>query len=84
MRELAVARNVGFALLLCESPRELALSRLEKRRVEGKDVSDGRVELYDLQSDSFERPGEDEHALTVDTSLQPANAANTVLGRLTM
>jgi aminoglycoside phosphotransferase family enzyme/predicted kinase len=82
MRKLAERCNVRFALLLCEIPRELALSRLEMRRVEGKDVSDGRVELYDLQSDSFEKPREDEHALTVDTSLQPANAANIVLGRL--
>jgi predicted kinase len=82
MRKLAAKCNVRFSLLLCESPRELALSRLEKRRLEGKDVSDGRVELYDLQSESFELPLPDEHALIVDTSLNPAYAANTVLGRL--
>jgi hypothetical protein len=82
MRKLAAECNAGFALLVCEIPRELALSRLEKRRVEGKDVSDGRAELYDIQADSFEQPREDEHALIVDTSLNPAYAANTVLGRL--
>jgi uncharacterized protein len=82
MSRLAGEYSVPFAILHCWCPREIALSRLERRQQEGLDVSDGRVSLYDKQAAAFEPPQQDEIVLEVDTLLHPAYAANTVLGRL--
>ncbi len=60
-----VGVNAVVVHLQCD--RALALERLDRRRAEGTDPSDGRRELYDRQAATFEAPGEE--TIQVDTAL---------------
>lgn len=53
--------------------------RLEARNAEGKDISDGRLELLDAQRRSFEVP---ENALQLDAALDVQQAVSQTLARL--
>ena len=53
--------------------------RLEARNAEGKDISDGRLELLDAQRRSFEAP---ENALQLDAALDVQQAVSQTLAQL--
>jgi uncharacterized protein len=82
MQELASELKITFTILNCVCPRDIALERLRSRHEEGKDASDGRVELYDIQKEHFQTPSQDEPVIEVDTSGAVEYAANIILGKL--
>jgi uncharacterized protein len=82
MQSLASELNIPLTVIHCVCPRDTALERLSARTREGKDVSDGRVELYDIQKEHFQAPSQDEPAIEIDTSVAPEYAANIILGKL--
>lgn len=82
MKELAAESGVPFAILLCECPRDVTLTRLDGRTERHEDVSDGRAELYDLQAARFETPGHGEPVIQVSTCNPAEYAANAALGVL--
>jgi len=54
--------------VLCECPRDVALSRIQQRASTARNDSEARVELYDQQAMSAEPLGFDERAITVDST----------------
>lgn len=51
---LAAKHGVAVALIHCQSPEALVRERLLKRAAEGRDLSDGRWEIYVAQRSAFE------------------------------
>jgi predicted kinase len=82
MQQLAIECNVPFAVLYCTIPRTVTLQRLQNRTEQGRDASDGRVELYDRQAAGFHYPTEDEPVIGIDTSGPVDLACNNALARL--
>ncbi len=82
MQQLAAGCSVPFAVLYCQCSRETALMRLYGRMQEGTDVSDGRVELYDIQRIHFETPTDNEPVIEIKTSGRVDYTVNRLLGRM--
>jgi predicted kinase len=59
VRELARNSGAEAVFVLCECPRELVRERLSRRAAEAS-ISDGRLEILELQEQDFEPPGADE------------------------
>jgi predicted kinase len=83
-REIIVAlarkQNVPVFLVQCSVSAGLTKSRLQKRAAEGKDVSDGRWEIYVQQRRAYE-PVEELPAgdiLELNTNASPAELARLV------
>ena len=57
-RNLAESLNTGFKCLVVTCPEEVVIERLRNRMMDGKDVSDGREEIYFAQKRSYEPPDE--------------------------
>lgn len=78
---LALAAQLGvpapIAHLRCDDAT--LRQRLEARNAEGKDISDGRLELLDAQRRSFEAP---ENALQLDAALDVQQAVSQTLAQL--
>jgi predicted kinase len=82
MQDLAAELGVPFGVLHLVCPRDIALERLRCRALEGRDASDGRVEIYDLQKAHFQAPSANEPVVEADTSGSVDYIANSALGRL--
>ena len=66
-RRLALRLGADFFLIETRCPEPLIRERLERRRLDPKEVSDGRWELFPQQLIEFERPGPGE-SIAVDSS----------------
>jgi len=68
VRELARKKEARTALVFCYCPPEVVRERLLKRAGDSRAVSDGRLELLDLQREDFEPLTEaDQPFLQIDT-----------------
>ncbi len=67
-RAAAEKLGVPFFVLVTDCDEETVLARLDRRRGEGSDASDGRRDLFSLQAADFEPPAENKDSLRVDTS----------------
>ncbi len=67
--DLAAKHKVPVAMIHCRSTEKLIQKRLAKRAAEGRDLSDGRWEIYLLQKAAFDpiEEGHPEICLSVDT-----------------
>jgi predicted kinase len=66
--ELAREKEARTAFVFCSCPQEVARERLQKRADNGSAISDGRLELLDLQTEDFEPLTEaDQPLLRLDT-----------------
>jgi hypothetical protein len=72
-RFLASARQAGYPvwLVVVECDRDTALQRLDRRRAEEQDASDGRSALYDRQAAAFEPVTAGPHVLRIDSTRTP-------------
>ncbi len=70
LKEVARASGARLILTNCICPDDTAISRMEKRLESGKDVSDGRKEIYLSQKRGFEPPTNEEAdvLINLDTS----------------
>jgi aminoglycoside phosphotransferase family enzyme/predicted kinase len=68
--ELARRHNVPLVLIHCQSSEDLVRERLKRRAEEGRDLSDGRWEIYVKQKEAFEPVGEvsPENCRALDTA----------------
>jgi uncharacterized protein len=66
-RRLALGLGAGFHLLETDCPEGLIKERLERRRLDPAEVSDGRWELFPRQLAEFEKPSPGE-SIVVDSS----------------
>jgi|UniRef100_A0A7C3Z066 hypothetical protein len=68
VRELARDQAAAAVFVYCQCPREVVRARLLKRQENRRAISDGRLELLDLQAEDFEPPSEaDQPLLRLDT-----------------
>lgn len=82
VRELARELGAEAVFVLCECPRETVRERLS-RRAAGASISDGRLEILELQEQDFEPPGADEKPwFRLDTGQEVAEALAQVEGFL--
>jgi aminoglycoside phosphotransferase family enzyme/predicted kinase len=83
-RFAAAAQRVGagFRVLLCDAPEDVLRERVVARARDQRDPSEATVEVLELQLDRFDRPGDDEPVVTVDTSAPLDDAALNDLVRL--
>ena len=83
---LRLARKLGVSILfvLCEAPEEVVRERLERRRRQAEEPSDGRWEIYLAQKSRFEPPEEipAENLLRLETTASPAKLVERVKARL--
>jgi hypothetical protein len=72
-RFLASARQAGHPvwLVVVECDRDTTLQRLDRRRAEEQDASDGRGALYDRQAAAFEPVTEGPHVLRIASTQTP-------------
>jgi len=64
---MATTHAARFAVVSCEASQDVIRDRLERRWASGTSLSDGRWEVYLAQRDAYDRPGEDEQVIRVDT-----------------
>lgn len=82
VRELARELGAEAVFVLCECPRETVRERLS-RRAAGTSISDGRLEILELQVQDFEPPRADEGPwFRLDTGKEVAEALAQVEGFL--
>lgn len=76
--------SAGFYLLECTCPEEIIKARLEKRKLNHAEVSDGRWEIYLAQKADFEQISEipEEHHMVIDTSLDREAYLDKLIRRL--
>jgi predicted kinase len=68
VRELAREKEARTAFVFCHCPKEVVRQRLLKRAANSRTISDGRLELLDLQMEDFEPLTEvDQPLLRLDT-----------------
>ena len=83
VRELAREKEARVAFIYCFCPKELVRERLMKRRADRQAISDGRLELLDLQVEDFEPlTGADQPLLRLDTGQELAKLLQEVNGFL--
>jgi aminoglycoside phosphotransferase family enzyme/predicted kinase len=60
-----IARQLGvpFGILYCQAPRDELVRRLDRRKVEGRDISDATIAVLDSQLARFEAPSAEEGLL---------------------
>ncbi len=66
-RQAGMQAAIPVIFVLTECDRQTALIRLDARQAAGKDLSDGRRELFDLQLAAFEPFSQQENAFVIDT-----------------
>ncbi len=81
-RDLALRADVPCLLLFMECDRQTALNRLRRRRNLAADASDGRPELFDRQTETFESPEDETGVIKVDTSRDVDYNANLILAEI--
>ena len=83
-RAYDLGRQHGAVVLhvLCQCPRETALSRIQGRAQAGGSDSEARAELYDLQADEFEPLMAGNPVVYVDTSGPLPQQMQAVCGEL--
>ena len=76
---LAAKYHVTYFIIRCGAAEESIRERLSRRASQGRDVSDGRWEIYLKQKDSYEAPDEIESAdfLELDTDAPVEKLADT-------
>jgi predicted kinase len=74
--------GAGFRVLLCDAPEDVLRERVVARARDQRDPSEATVEVLELQLDRFDRPGDDEPVVTVDTSAPLDDASLSDLVRL--
>ena len=68
VRETAREKEARVAFVFCDCPQEVVRERLQKRAGNSSAISDGRLELLDLQMEDFEPLTEaDQPLLRLDT-----------------
>jgi len=68
VREAARKWGARVAFIYCDCPRELVRQRLTRRTAAGRSISDGRLELLDLQEQDYDPlTAADEPRLRLDT-----------------
>ena len=82
--EAAKKLSAGFYLLECTCPEEIIKARLERRKLNHAEVSDGRWEIYLAQKANFEQISElpEEHHMVIDTSLDREAYLDKLIRRL--
>lgn len=82
--EAARRAGAGAFLVECTCPEAIVEARLRERESDGRDISDGRWEIFQAQKRDFETIDEIPRGsrLVVDTSLDPGRNALAVLRRL--
>lgn len=82
-RRLAAKMGARCVTIAVEAPRELLTTRLQRRHDEGCDISDGRPELLEGQTATFEPANRDEGELIRLTATgHPFLLAEQILGEL--
>jgi uncharacterized protein len=81
---LAAAAALGYParILYCRCPAEVARRRLDRRREQGDDLSDGRPALYARQAATFAPPGAQEPCIAIDTTRDVDYNVQLVIGCL--
>jgi predicted kinase len=75
VQELAREQGARAVFVLCECPREVVRERLLRRAAEAASISDGRLEILELQEQDFEPvTGAEEPLVRVDTGGEVAGA----------
>ena len=80
--EMARQRGVPLFLIVTECPAETALSRLDRRKEQAMDASDGRRELYDEQAARFDPIHKGSEVIRVDTSQDVDYTVQKILQRI--
>ena len=79
-RQLAVRRGASFLLIHATCPEETARQRLDARKDQAGEASDGRWEIYLIQKGEFDAPAADEAGLIrIDTSKPVTELLDTLL-----
>jgi predicted kinase len=79
VRELAREKEAQTAFVFCSCARGVVRQRLQQRLVNGSAISDGRLELLDLQTEDFEPlTGADQPLLRLDTGQNMEKVLNEV------
>lgn len=79
VQELARELGARAVFVLCECPRETVRERLSRRAADTSSISDGRLEILELQEQDFEPVSEaDEPLLRLDTGREVAEAVTQV------
>jgi aminoglycoside phosphotransferase family enzyme/predicted kinase len=80
---LAARLGVPYIVLQCSCPDPEQRRRLVERKTAGKGVSDGRLEILELQRNNFQPPdGSEGLVLNVSTATSPEPLTNQVYARL--
>jgi hypothetical protein len=66
-RQMGMEAKIPVILVIAECDRQTILARLDARQAAGKDPSDGRRELFDLQAAAVEPFTSQEDAIVIDT-----------------
>jgi hypothetical protein len=83
VRELAREKEAGVAFIYCFCPKEVVRERLLRRRSNRRAISDGRLELLDLQVEDFEPLTKaDQPLLRLDTGRESEKVLQEVNGFL--
>jgi uncharacterized protein len=82
--ETGLRAGADAFVLECICPEDIVEKRLNSRRAAGKDISDGRWEIFLSQRKVFERIDEipERHHLVADTSLEAEDNAVVVLRKM--
>jgi aminoglycoside phosphotransferase family enzyme/predicted kinase len=80
--DLGNRHNVSTVVVLCNCPRDVAISRVQERARIGRSESEARAELYDQQSVEFQQLDANEPSVSVDTTLPVSNQLQLVCDRL--
>ncbi|WP_223922248.1 bifunctional aminoglycoside phosphotransferase/ATP-binding protein [Geobacter sp. AOG2] len=81
--QLAASLSLPFVVLHCSCPDTEQRRRLLKRESSGESVSDGRLEILELQQNSFQPPDDSEGTvLNIATATPPGTLASQIYARL--
>jgi aminoglycoside phosphotransferase family enzyme/predicted kinase len=81
-RALAARHDVPFAVLWCDAPDALLVTRLRARAAEGSEVSDGREHLLAPQRARYESPAGEPDVVRVDSAGDLDHAVEAALAAL--
>lgn len=78
-RRTATGRAVPLLVLWCDAPDAVIARRLDARERDGRDVSDGRVELLAAHRAAYEAPAGEAETVRIDTTATVADALERAL-----
>lgn len=70
-RKLSLNHNYTLAIIWVTCPEQINRQRLSKRHISGHSISDGRLDLFDLQKKDFQKPDFSEGTIISAPSNKP-------------